>query len=110
MARWNQQVSVGDPASPPLPHPPTIRSPSPREVPRVRCCSPQHKNALRGQPWSRELSLGQSSDCHYLQGKKNNLWYHCKLLLKAFLVGVGSRSSVGQGSACLRLIRPVLVG
>lgn len=53
-------------------------------------CSPQHKNALLGQPWSRELSLGQSSDCHYLQEKKKSL-VSLQVAPQGILVGVGSR-------------------
>lgn len=96
---------MGDPRSLPLPHCP----PSPCEVfpgPRFHSCSPQHKNALWVQPWSRELSLGQSSDCHYLRGKKN-LWYHGKLLLKAFwLVWAAgrARSSVGRAQLSQRAL------
>lgn len=91
---------MADPRSLPLPHCP----PSPLEVfpgPRFLSCSPQHKNALWVQPWSRELSLGQSLDCHYLQGKKN-LWYHGKLLLKAFwLVWAAGTAKSSMGRAQL---------
>lgn len=34
---------------------------------------PTAQKCLLGQPWSRELSLGQNLDCHYLQGKKKSL-------------------------------------
>lgn len=115
VARLNQQILVGDPESTPLPHPLTICHPSSSEVPlgpQFCSCSPQHKNTLWGQPWLRELSLGQSLDCHYLQ-EKNNLWYCGKLLLKAFWLmwAAGmARSGMAQGSACQRLIQQVLVG
>lgn len=93
MATLNQQISVGDPGSTPLPHPLTICSPSSSEVPlgpQFCSCSPQHKNTLWGQPWSRELSLGQSLDCHYLQEKKKSLvlW---QVAPQGILVDVGSR-------------------
>lgn len=100
MARLNQQGSVGDPRTPPLHYP--CRCPW---GPDFAPASHSKKKPFGGNS-GRENCLEDRAWIVFTCRKKN-LWYHGELLLRAFWLmwaAEETRPSLGQGSACLRLI------